>query len=77
MNPTDKQATLDDFKSLNAALYYKVKKISFALNIDNITKQFNYIGYARYDSGVNRNNKEFVYISLPGANWKLSVSYKF
>lgn len=77
LKPTDKQATLDDFKSLNAALYYKIKKISFALNLDNITNQFNYIGISRYDSGSSRTDKEYTYISLPGANWRLSVSYKF
>ncbi|MDR7129533.1 iron complex outermembrane receptor protein [Algoriphagus sp. 4150] len=77
VNPTDPQGKLDDFKSLNAALYYKVKKLSFALNADNITDEFNYIGTVRHNSGISGRDTEYTYISMPGANWRLSVNYKF
>ncbi|WP_192348544.1 TonB-dependent receptor [Algoriphagus sp. Y33] len=77
VNPTDPQGKLDDFKSLNAALYYKVKRLSFALNADNITDEFNYIGTVRHNSGISGRDTEYTYITMPGANWRLSVNYKF
>jgi iron complex outermembrane receptor protein len=77
VNVTDPQGLLDDLKSLNAALYYKVRNLSFALNIDNITDEFNYIGTVRHNSGVSGTDTEIGYITMPGANWRLSVNYKF
>jgi iron complex outermembrane receptor protein len=72
-NATDPQATLPDYKSLNAALYYKVGHLSFGLNIDNITNEFNFIGNYNYNLGT---QGEYVYIVMPGTNWRLSITYK-
>ncbi|MDD7886947.1 TonB-dependent siderophore receptor [Flavivirga sp. 57AJ16] len=77
LDPSEEDGKLDDFKSLNAALYYKVNKLSFALNVDNITDNFNYIGTVRNNSGVSGTDQEISYISMPGTNWRLSVAYKF
>jgi iron complex outermembrane receptor protein len=73
-NATDAQATLPDYKSLNAMASYKIKKISLGLNVDNITSAFNIIGNYNYTYGT---NGEFVYIAMPGINWRLSVTYQF
>lgn len=72
-NPDDVEK-LVDFKSLNAALYYKTGKLNFTLNVDNLTDEFNFLGSFNYKKGT---NGEWVYIALPGINWRLSVAYKF
>lgn len=73
--PTDlNYTTLPDFKSLNAALYYNIGKLAFALNLDNITNAFNVYGYFDRRNGT---GGEFYYMSMPGANFRISVGYRF
>lgn len=72
-NSTDKEV-LADFKSLNAAIYYNIGKLSIALNVDNLTDAFNYLGNFDYNLGQ---GGEYTYIALPGRNWRLTTSIKF
>ncbi len=71
-NPDDPEI-LVDYKSLNAALYYKTGKLNFTLNADNLTDEFNFLGSFNYNKGT---AGEYSYIALPGLNWRLSVAYK-
>ncbi len=68
------QVNLPDLTNLNGALYYKVDQLSFALNVDNLANAYNYIGYFDYNLGT---NGEYRMMSLPGRNYRFSVSYKF
>lgn len=72
--PTDPQQKLDDFASLNAALFYQAGKLNVALNVDNLTDEFNFIGTF---NGAIGEQGEFQYISMPGRNFRLSVSVNF
>jgi iron complex outermembrane receptor protein len=71
---SDAQATLPDYKSLNASLSYRIKRLNFGLNVDNITNEFNVIGNYNYTLGT---SGEYVYIAMPGTNWRFSIGYKF
>jgi iron complex outermembrane receptor protein len=73
-NPTDPQQKLEDFKSFNAALYYQLDNVNFSFNVDNVTDEFNFIGTF---AGAFGESGEFQYISMPGRNFKLSVSVNF
>jgi iron complex outermembrane receptor protein len=70
---SDPQAKLPDYKSLNASLSYKTGNLLFALNIDNLTNEFNIIGNYNYTLGA---RGEYLYIALPGTNWRFSATYK-
>lgn len=72
-NPSDPEI-LVDYKSLNAALYYQIGKLNFALNVDNLTDEFNFLGSFNYTKGA---NGEYTYIAMPGINWRLAATYKF
>jgi outer membrane receptor protein involved in Fe transport len=70
---TEAQFTLPDYKSLNALVAHKLSKLSVALNVDNITDEFNVIGNYNYNPGT---SGELLYIAMPGVNWRLSVTYQ-
>ncbi len=72
-NPGDPEV-LVDYKSLNAALYYRIGKLNIGLNVDNLTDAFNFLGSFNYNMGA---GGEYMYIALPGRNWRFSVSVKF
>jgi iron complex outermembrane receptor protein len=71
---TDPQRMLEDFKSINGALYYQLGKLSLALNVDNLTDEYNFIG--TYNGAIGESG-EFQYLSLPGRNFRLSASVNF
>jgi iron complex outermembrane recepter protein len=73
-NATDAQAKLPDYKSLNASISWKIRKISIGVNVDNITNEFNVIGNYNYTYGT---SGEYVYIALPGTNWRMNIAYQF
>lgn len=71
-NPGDPEV-LVDYKNLNAAIFYRIGRLSLNLNVDNITNAFNIMGGFDYTMGT---NGEYSYIALPGRNWKLSTSIR-
>lgn len=70
----DPQRQLPDYTNISAALYYKTGNINLAFNIDNIRDSYNYIG--NFDGRLGTSG-EFMYISMPGRNYRVSVAYKF
>ncbi|MGO3161903.1 TonB-dependent receptor [Sphingobacterium sp. JB170] len=70
---TDKQQKLPNYKSIDAALYYNRKKVSFALNLYNLADTYNFsansFNYLAGKSG------EFFMKSMPGRNFRFSIRY--
>jgi outer membrane receptor protein involved in Fe transport len=65
------QAILPDFRKLDAALYYTLGDLSFALNVDNLTNELNIFGT------FDRNLRTWAYMPQAGTNWRMTVSVKF
>lgn len=72
---SDPQRKLPDFKSIDAAIYYNKANFSVALNVDNLENTYNYS--ANNFNGNRGTDGEFYIKSLPGRNYRLSVSVKF
>jgi iron complex outermembrane receptor protein len=74
VNPEDPARKLPDMTTINAALYYRIGSLNFALNMDNITDEENYWGYYSYEFS---SAGEYHVMTYPGANYRFTASYGF